>query len=439
MNQKIFNKTMLTALLLALFLIPAGIYGQKTLTIDLEGARKHALENNRSLMNAGLAMTKSSLALREAIANGLPQVNASADYSNALGASISIRLMPGSDPVEIPIKPQSNLYLNVGQLLFSGNYYVGLQLARLGESLTSMSYNRTKLEVLAQVSDAYYLVLVSKEMLSIMQQNAENLSKLYEKMEAMEAVGIIEKTDVDQLSVQVNSLANAVKSTERQLELATNMLRLILGLDADTELVLTESLTNLLDMASLEATLMKSFDLGGNIDYQIMQQQLLISEKMVNMQKANVLPTLSGFYRYTYKIIQPDFDMSPSNVIGLQMNIPIFASGVRHAQIKQAEIDYQTMQINSRFVADQLKIQEKQLRFNFTNALETFQNQQKNVEVARRVYTNLKLKYEQGLISGLDLVNADNNYLRAETEYVSALMQVLSTRVQLEKLYGTIQ
>lgn len=430
---------MLTALLLALFLIPAGIYGQKTLTIDLEGARKHALENNRSLMNAGLAMTKSSLALREAIANGLPQVNASADYSNALGASISIRLMPGSDPVEIPIKPQSNLYLNVGQLLFSGNYYVGLQLARLGESLTSMSYNRTKLEVLAQVSDAYYLVLVSKEMLSIMQQNAENLSKLYEKMEAMEAVGIIEKTDVDQLSVQVNSLANAVKSTERQLELATNMLRLILGLDADTELVLTESLTNLLDMASLEATLMKSFDLGGNIDYQIMQQQLLISEKMVNMQKANVLPTLSGFYRYTYKIIQPDFDMSPSNVIGLQMNIPIFASGVRHAQIKQAEIDYQTMQINSRFVADQLKIQEKQLRFNFTNALETFQNQQKNVEVARRVYTNLKLKYEQGLISGLDLVNADNNYLRAETEYVSALMQVLSTRVQLEKLYGTIQ
>jgi outer membrane protein len=426
-------------IIILLLSMPGVLFGQSSLTLNLEQAKKHALEHNKSLINAGLAISKSELAVREAIANGLPQVNASADYSNSLGADITIQFMPGAQPAVIPIKPQSNLYLNVGQLLFSGNYIVGIQTARLYNDLSVKSRQKTELEVLTQVSDAYYLVLVSRELLGIMKQNAENLDKLFQKMKAMEEVGVIESLDVDQLSVQINTLQNAVKASERQLELATNLLRLQLGEGVDTRIELTEELSSVMDGAGFEGILLKSFDLSGNIDYQLMQQQVLISEKMVNMQKANALPTLSAFYRYTYKLLKPDFDMTPPNMLGLQMNIPIFSSGVRTYQVRQAEIGLKTAQNQQDIVSDQLRIQEKQLRYNYVNALETYQNQQKNIEVARRVYNNLKLKYEQGMISGLDIVNADNNYLRAETDYISSMMQVLSTRVQLEKLYGEMK
>lgn len=429
----------LSIIIFVISLFPFISHGQNKLTLDLEGAKKQALEYNKSLMNAGFAVEKSELALREAIANGLPQVNASADYSNSLGASISIRFNPEMPATEIPIKPQSNIYLNVGQLLFSGNYIVGVQTAQLAKRLSEKSLKRTEIEVLSQVTDGYYLVLVSGRLLEIMEMNATNLQSLYEKMSAMEQVGVIEKTDVDQLFVQVNTMQNAVRSSKRQLELATNMLRLQLGVAVDTEIELSENLESMLDLASFEATLMRSFDLNGNIDYQLMQQQLLISEKMVDMQKANYLPTLSAFYRYTYQILKPDFDMTPANMLGLQLNIPVFSSGVRNAQVKQASVDLKTMQNNQSLLSDQLMIQEKQLRFNYTNALETWQNQKNNVEVSRQVYQSLKHKYEQGMISGLDLVNADNNYLRAETDYISSVMQVLSAKVQLEKLYGTIQ
>lgn len=429
----------LSIIIFVISLFPFISHGQNKLTLDLEGAKKQALEYNKSLMNAGFAVEKSELALREAIANGLPQVNASADYSNSLGASISIRFNPEMPATEIPIKPQSNIYLNVGQLLFSGNYIVGVQTAQLAKRLSEQSLKRTEIEVLSQVTDGYYLVLVSGRLLEIMEMNATNLQSLYEKMSAMEQVGVIEKTDVDQLFVQVNTMQNAVRSSKRQLELATNMLRLQLGVAVDTEIELSENLDSMLDLASFEATLMRSFDLNGNIDYQLMQQQLLISEKMVDMQKANYLPTLSAFYRYTYQILKPDFDMTPANMLGLQLNIPVFSSGVRNAQVKQASVDLKTMQNNQSLLSDQLMIQEKQLRFNYTNALETWQNQKNNVEVSRQVYQSLKHKYEQGMISGLDLVNADNNYLRAETDYISSVMQVLSAKVQLEKLYGTIQ
>jgi outer membrane protein len=412
---------------------------QQKLILDLEAARSYALEHNKAMKNAGYAITKAEYALREAIANGLPQVNASADYSNALGAVISIRFAEGMAPTEIDIKPQSNFYFNLNQLLFSGNYIVGIQAAKLYRELSQLSHQKTELEVITQVTDTYYLVLISGQLKTLLEQNLINLGELYEKTSVLEHVGIIEKTDLDQLWIQVNTLRNAVASSERQLELAANMLRLQLGAGVDAEIELTESLEELIEEAGFENFVMQQFYTEQNIDYRMMQQQELISEKMLNMKRANALPTLAGFYRYTYKLLKPDFDMTPTNMVGLQLNIPIFSSGVRHYQTRQAIVDLKTTRNNMEMLNDQLLIQEKQLRFNFNNALETYNNQKSNVEVSRRVYQSLKLKYEQGMISGLDLITADNNYLRAETDYISAKMQVLNARLDLEKLYGNIQ
>lgn len=432
--MKIWN-----VILLLMLFQPHWLLAQQKLTLDLETARSYALEHNKAMKNAGYAVTKAEYALRETIANGLPQVNASADYSNALGAVITIRFAEGMPPTEIDIKPQSNFYLNVGQLLFSGNYIVGIQTASLYRDLSELGKEKTELEVVSQVTDAYYLLLISGHIKKLVEQNKLNLSELYEKTSVLEHVGIIEKTDLDQLRIQVNTMQNAVSSAERQSEMAANLLRLQLGTNPDTEIELSEKLDDLIEDAGLENSILQQFYAEQNIDYRMMQQQAIIGEKMVDMQRANALPTLSAFYRYTYKLLKPDFDMTPANMVGLQLNIPVFSSGVRHYQTRQAMIELKTTRNNIELLNDQLMIQEKQLRFNFNNAIETYNNQKDNVEVARRVYESLKLKYGQGLISGLDLINADNNYLRAETEYISAMMEVLGSRLALEKLYGNIQ
>lgn len=427
-----------TCFTLLLLLFSSGYAGaQQKLTLDLAAARKTALEYNKTIANADLATLKAAAAVREAIANGLPQLNAAVDYSNALGAKISIRFAEGMPASEIDIKPQSNFNLNLTQLIFSGNYIVGVQTAKLYRSMADISKEKSELDVVAQVTDAYQLVLISEELLRLLEQNQANLEGLYEKTAALETFGIIEKTDVDQLSVQVNTLKNAVKSSERQLELATNMLRLVLGVPVDTQLELTDRLERMLSEAET-LPLAESFKVEEQVDFRLLNQQELVSRKMIDMQRANALPTISGYYRYTYKLLKPDFDMTPANMVGLQMNIPLFSSGVRMAQVKQARIDLETTQNNKSLLSDQLRIQEKQLRFNYNNALETYLNQKNNVEVSRRVYASLKLKYEQGIISGLDLITADNNYLRAETDYISAMMQVLQSGVQLQKLYGKL-
>lgn len=412
---------------------------QEVLTLSLMDARAYALDHNKNMINSEYGADKARLALREAIANGLPQLDASADYTNAMGAKISIRFQEGMPAAEIDIKPQSNFYFNVNQLLFSGNYIVGVQLAKLAKEMSGMNLQKTELEVISAVSDAYYAVLVTDEMLSIIQKNVHNLDDLYEKSEPMVRVGVMEQTDLDQLYVQLNALKNTKSSAERQAELAKNLLRLQLGATIETELILTDKLNGLMEDAALENILLNEFDLEGNIDFQMMQQQEFMTKKMVDMKRANALPTLVAFYRYTHKLLKPDFDMSPANMIGLQLNIPIFSSGVRHSQTQQAIVDLKTTQNQKSMLEDQLKISEKQLRFNLATAVDTYETQLKNITVSRNVYQNLQTKYRQGMLSGLELINADNNYLRAESDYVNAIMQVLNARLQLEKLYGTLQ
>lgn len=414
------------------------LFAQGKLTLNLDEARKTALEYNKSMANADLARDKASLALREAIANGLPQINAVADYSNALGAKMSIRFNEDMPASEIEIKPQSNFNLNVSQLIFSGNYIVGIQTAKLYEKMADMSYEKSELDIISQVTDGYHLVLISQELLELLRQNLENLEGLYDKTSALVTFGIIEQTDLDQLTVQVKTMENAVRSSERQLEMATNMLRLQLGVSVKTELELTETIDQMIALAKIDTQMSQSFKPEEQIDFRMLNQQELVSRKMIDMQRANTLPTLSGYYRYTYKLLKPDFDMTPANVVGLQLNIPVFSSGLRIAQVKQARIDLETTRNNKLMLSDQLKIQEKQLRYNYSSALETYNNQKDNVDVSRRVYRSLKLKYEQGVISGLDLITADNNYVKAETDYISSMMQLLQSSVQLQKLYENL-
>ena len=147
-----------------------GLQSQEKLSLDLAAARKYALEYNKVLAGSGYAVDKARMELREAIANGLPQVGASMEYTNALGASLSIRFNENLPATEIDIKPTANAYINVNQLIFSGNYIVGVQMARLSKSLSEIQYRKSELEVISQVSNAYYLAQMAREMRALLER-----------------------------------------------------------------------------------------------------------------------------------------------------------------------------------------------------------------------------------------------------------------------------
>jgi outer membrane protein TolC len=304
--------------------------------------------------------------------------------------------------------------------------------------LSESTYEKTEMDIRKQVASSYHTALVAEKSHEIIIKNLDNIKDVHKKTSAMYSVGIAEVTDVDQMAVQVSSLENAAAAAERQIELAYNLLRLQLGVDPASGLILTENLDDILLRIDFEATLGEQFDLEENIDYQMMNTQQLLSQKQIELERMSYLPTISGFYSRTQKVLRPDFDMTPPNVVGLQVNVPIFSSGSRRSRLNQAKINYETTLNNKALLTDQLLIQEKQSRYNLRSTMEQYLSQEENVEVSRRVYDNINLKYQQGLVSSLDLTTANNNYLQAESGYINALMQLLNAQLELDRLLNNL-
>jgi outer membrane protein len=415
-----------------ILLISQQITAQNKLELSLKAAVQYATEHNKLIQNASLSVQESQAAYRAAIVQGLPQVEAKIDYQNYFNSQAYL------GPMTFTFNPTSNLNITVGQLIFSGSYIVGIQMANLYKEITEISYQKTDADIKAQVMNSYYLVLISKQSLEILRQNVMNMEDVILKTDALVKVGILDGTDADQITYQKKVLDNALLSAERQLELATNLLRMQLGVNALTEIQLTDDLFALLVNTDVGKSLSAQYDINRNLDFQLMLLQKDIAKKKMNMEKAKFLPTITGFYNYTEKIKKPELDFSPKNIIGFNIGIPIFSSGARYFTHTQAKIQYKSVLNQADFVADQLSIQEKQLRQNLKTAKEQYDAQRENIDLARKVYNNTYIKYQQGIVSGLDLTTANTNLLQAENGYLMMIMQLLDAKVSLDKFLNQL-
>lgn len=432
-------KMIFRAAVLAVFMLNSySAYSQDTISISLDSAVNYALLNNKTLLNAGYAAQKAHAKIWETAAAGLPQMSASVNYNNYLGAEAELHLAEGAPPAILKFNPTSNFTFTANQLVFSGSYFMGLQLANLANKASEISYQKSELDVKEQVTRAYFLVLVAERTVKIMEANKMNTRLVYEKTNNLAKVGMIEKTDADKLSVMVTTIENAQKAAQRQLEMAYNMLRLQLGLDATAKMKLITSLDDVSQQNKFESTLTSNFNINNNYDFKLVSMQELVSKKQISLERSSYLPTLVGFYSYTEKVLKPKFDMTPKNVVGLNLSIPVFSSGQRKSRVTQSKINLLMAENTKDLLSQQLEIQEKQLRYNLNNLLEQYKNQKANIEIAREIYSKMSLKYEQGVVSSLELTSANNNYLAAESDYTNTLFQLLDAEIALRKLNGNL-
>jgi len=407
---------------------------QDTLTLSVDSAVIYATNYNKSLVNSKYAISKSSQKIKETIAQGLPQINASVDYNNFLGAEAEFKISEMAPPAVIEFNPTSNAKLTVSQLVFSGNYYVGIQLSKLAKTITEQSYQKDELNVKEQTIQAYYMILVSEKLLKIRIENKKNIQLIYEKTNNLANAGIIELTEAKKLSVMITSIDNAIKATERQVEMGYNLLRLQLGLNPNQDIQLSTGLEIIEKSYVAQSHTFETFNIENNMDYKLISMQGEIAQKSIKLKQVAYLPTIAAYYSYTEKLIKPKFDLSPNQVLGLSLSIPIFSSGLRKYQVSQAKIDYDISTNTKELLTDQLTMQEKQLRFNYNNLYEQYQNQKANIEIAKEVLDKMNLKYEQGIVSSLELTSANNEYLNAEAAYAGILLQLLNAELSLRKI-----
>jgi outer membrane protein len=443
------NKQIISSFLFLLFAggITFSQSGSSELDLSLKEAQDFAIQHNKMVVTSKMDVEASKLALWETISAGLPQVNASGSFTDNL--KLMTTLLPGEFfgqpgtkiPVTFGSQFNSGASIQASLLLFNAPYYIGIETTKLAQRLSSDNLEKSELDTKESVGTAYFLILVSEKSLEILNGNISNLNETLKSTKAMFSAGMAEQTDVDQMVSNVTMVENSRSSLQRTIELNYNLLRFQLGVSADTKITLKETLESLTREINVEALLSQQFDPSKNVNYRLMEGQEQMSSLALKNQKAAVLPTLAGFYNYGVNGMGDKIGTQQwfkNSMTGVQLSVPIFASGQRYIKIKKAQINLDKAKTTKDMISDQLLIQEKQLRYNLVNANLQYMSQKDNVEVSKRIFASMENKFKQGVASSLDLTQANSLFLQAENNYISALMNLLQTKLALDKLLNNM-
>lgn len=413
---------------------------------NISEAIDFAIKNNINVQNQELEIRKAKWKIWETTAIGLPQISASSEYQNF--PNIPTQLIPNFlDPtsdVKMPVKFGSkhnlNYGLSVSQIIFSGEYIVGLQAAKTYKLISEQNYAKAKIELKSSVEQAYFLALISKQSREILEKNFSNILTLTEKTQKMVNQGLSNQTRADQITILQLNLKNQISSLKRQETLSMLMLKLQLGLMPEDSIILTSSLDQM--KLDLKLTLTnEEFDINRNINYRIMNTQVKL--KMLDLRRAQsqTLPQIGAYFSYSNKAMEDKFDFFdpatkwyPTTVWGVKLSIPLFASGMKYSTITQKKIELNESLNQQKLVSQQLNLQFEQAKNNYINALENLYNQEKNKTLSENIYNNTQLQFKEGTASSMDLTQAQNQYLQAEANYYQALLQVLNSKSSLEKI-----
>lgn len=405
-------------------------FAQEKLSLNLIDAQNYALEHNRTLKNASLAIREAEAARWQTLSAMLPQVSANADYSNNLGHKLDLQ----GNKIAMPPSGTFSLTASVGA---SVSQMISIKLNDISAKMADITKKQTEQQTVDQVKNLYYSILVMQETVGLLEKNLENLYQLLKHTQQSVEVGVAEQIDADQISVQIVTMETNIRSSKRSLEMLYNSLRLQMGVKVSTEISLSQTLTDLMDTDNALLLLNHDFILDKNFDYQLMQQNVAQLKTQVDMKKWDFAPSLSGYYRYTkikYFSDEMTFNMTPPNSIGATLSIPIFSSGNRVAALKETKFRYEEQLNTLADTEESLNIQHRQLCYNLSSAYDSFEAQQKNVEVSQRVFDNITRKYEYGMASSIDVTDASTNVVTAQNNYVQSLLEVVSAQIDLEQL-----
>ena len=440
-------RTIIRSILAGMLLFPLFLSAQERpspMSLTIDDALKIAMENSKTLKNTKQEIIIARKNYLENLAAGLPQISSSASLNDNL--KLMTQLIPaeffGGEPgtyipVQFGTKYNASYGVYASQMLFNGALYVGLQTLKLLEKLSEQSLEKTEMDLKKSVMSNYFLILISERSKEILESSKENLTSILLQTEKMQQVGMREEIDVDKISVSLSMLENNQQSTDLNTELNYNLLRFQLGIDPETPLKLTSSLEEILTRYNSDLLLNQDFIIENHIDYRLLKTQERVAERKLQVEKAAFLPTLSGFYSWSRMGMDNDLKFDswyPTSMIGLQFDLPIFNSGIKYQKVKKAKIGIEMARTNTAMVSDQLRLTEKQLRSNLRIAKEKFYSQSENIDVAERIIVNTQKKYEHGMASVFDLIQANNDFLAAEGDYLNAVLELLTAQMELDVL-----
>ncbi|MBL7769244.1 MAG: TolC family protein [Flavipsychrobacter sp.] len=452
MNKQTFRRFLLVGLLPLLISCSLGTYAQEgrkieTLSIPeaVTYARQHSYQVKKVLEDIRIQQQVN----REVTASALPQVNGSFNLTDNIKLPVS--LVPGEFfggspgtfiPVRFGVQYSATAGADLSQVLFDGQVFVGLQARNAAMEFARKNAEITEESIAVNVHKVYYQLLIGEQQLELFHDNIERFEKLYHDTKEIYKNGFAEQLDVDKVNVTLTNLRTDSLKLKTQINNGYLGIKMLLGMPLTDSLVLSDKLS---DELIRENLLDSAYSFEDRRDFQLLQIGKELNDFNVKRYKLMALPTVSVFGNYFTNAQRNEFDFFKSggrwfqqSTIGLRINVPIFDGFRRRALLEQARSAVRKTEFDMELLKLSIQNDVASARNRFRDAVLAVDAQQKNVELAERVFDQTRKKYEQGLGSNTEINTAQSELRAAQTNLYAALYDAAVAKVDYLKAIGKI-
>jgi outer membrane protein len=457
-SRNFIKKCFFTFIILSLVTRGYGQEKKDTIKLTIEQAKTFALQNNRTIQAARIDVSIADKKIWEVLSAGLPQINFAGNYQHqftvpklSFGNYFDVNSLPPTgyitksdidnaykpmDPVSLGVPNNVTFDATLSQLIFSGQYLVGLQATKVLRDVSANALVKTEDMTKEAVSTTYFLVLVLQENEKVLNNSLKYTEQTYSEMKKMNQQGLNEETDVDQMQISRLNIQTLLTSTVSQKEVAIKLLKYQLGLSFEQPVELTDSLSRLIDEGNIQYMAAPQFNVKNNIDYKIVSNQENLSLLSLKNEKSKYMPTITSFYRHQEQTNQPQFNFAVKDLLGVTLNIPIVTSGMRSSRVNQAKFELEKSQLNKDNTEQGLILEYETAQSDYRTAFSNYTINNESMLLSKKVYERTLIKYLEGISSSFELTQNISLFLTAETKFYYSVMSLLNAKARLDRILG---
>ena len=415
---------------------------QTALTLTLEQALEIALSESPTIKVAEQEIEIKRYAKQETYASLYPRFDATAQYQRVIEKqTMSMDFGGQTQSIKVGSDNSFNGGITASMPIVNAQLWESLKVSVADVVLAVEKARSSQIDMVEQVSQAYFSVLLAKESMMVYQrvydnavENNKNISKKYE-------VGAVSEYDFISSNVSVqNAIPNLIEA-QNSVVLTLWQLKALLGIDLNKNIDVAGSLMDYEAQMNYAHTI-DQLDLSNNTTLRQLNIQEKMLESALKITKLANVPTLSINAAYLYTALGNDGKFfqgkawNPYSYAGVQLNIPIFAGNQRRAATRQARLNLSSLQL-------QRENAERQLRVAVVNSLNNMQTNVKKfsaasatVGQAKRGYDIAVKRYEVGRGTLVDIDNSQLALTQAELSRNSAIYNFLTSKIALDKILG---
>ena len=448
----------ITGLLLLSFNLPAqqgDTTKPKKYELTVKEAVDLAFKNVLELKNATLDYQIQEAKNKEIFGQALPQVsgNIGANYylqvpkflfpQSDEGVYSVLRrehLLPASAQappaslVEFSFQQPWNMTLGatVTQLLFQPDVFVGLQARQSALDYNQGLIDQTREKIKDTAYKRYFAILVAQKALQFVDESIKRLEKLYHDDSVMFKNGFAERLDLDKVQVQLNNLKNTQTVLQNAVTLGYAAMKFSIGISQKDTIVLKDELT---DEMIKRGVLEEGFRYEDRAEIRTLQVLQSLQKLDVKRYKMSTLPTVALAGNYTVTGMGQQFYTNPnttwlrSSYVGMNVNVPIFSGLQKKYKVVEAKLSLEKVNSNLDHAKQGIDLEQTVARETLKTALSNLDLQDRNLGLAERVYNATKTKFEQGVGSSFEVLQADTDYQTAQSNYFNALYNAVVAKV----------